>query len=55
MRIRNKKGQAEYVAYILLIGLGVALAVIVGRWSIKIAKQKKIKNLEILSRLIGRT
>jgi len=39
MRIRNKKGQAEYVAYILLIGLGVALAVIVGRWSIEQAQK----------------
>ena len=31
----NKRGQAEFVAYTLLIGLAVTLAVIVGRWSIE--------------------
>ena len=30
----NKKGQSEFVAYVLLIGLAVTLAVIVGQWSI---------------------
>ncbi len=30
----NKKAQGEFVAYVLLIGMAVGLAVLVGRWSI---------------------
>ena len=40
----NKKGQAEFVAYTLLIGLAVTLAVIVGRWSIE-QSQKTSENV----------
>ncbi|MBI2671601.1 hypothetical protein HYX16_01575 [Candidatus Woesearchaeota archaeon] len=40
----NKKAQAAYVAYVLLIGLSVTLAVIVGRWSIEQA-QKSSENV----------
>ena len=35
----NKKAQGEFVAYVLLIGLAVTLAVIVGRWSIEQAQK----------------
>ena len=40
----NKRGQAEFVAYTLLIGLAVTLAVIVGRWSIE-QSQKTSENV----------
>ena len=40
----NKKGQGEFVAYVLLIGLAVTLAVLVGRWSIEQA-QKSSENV----------
>ena len=30
----EKKGQGEFVAYVLLIGLAVTLSIIIGRWSI---------------------
>ena len=35
----NKKAQAAYVAYVLLIGLSVTLAVLVGRWGIELAQK----------------
>ena len=34
----NKKGQSEFVAYTLLIGMAVTLAVLVGTWSFKNAQ-----------------
>ena len=40
----DKKAQAAYVAYVLLIGLSVTLAVLVGRWSIEQA-QKSSENV----------
>ncbi len=35
----NKKGQGEFVAYVLLIGLAVALSVIVSKWSLDQSKR----------------